>query len=296
MTSGDRSGNAQGRDFRGEALAGADFSGADIRGSDFTGADLRAANFSHSRGGLPVVWAAVVVAGALLIACGVGVVAAMATKGMAERLDTGGDAEQISVWFIAAIGITMMVVGLFSSFRRALIVGALATCAVLAVAVPLLVIRHEFEPQTTAIGIIWGLAIMGTFTIGAVARSIAGIISPVAFLVVALAGAVVARSVGGALFSILISFAAVLWAKRALADPKGAGWLHTVARGLVLGKSTSFRDADLTGADFTKAATGPTDFTGATIKGTNFTGATLTARGKGTPARLLEDARKDESE
>jgi uncharacterized protein YjbI with pentapeptide repeats len=44
--------NLRGRSFKGQNLAGANFSGADIRGADFSEANLRGANFSHAKAGL----------------------------------------------------------------------------------------------------------------------------------------------------------------------------------------------------------------------------------------------------
>ena len=284
------------QDFAGASLAGADFSGADIRGARFADADLRGADFSRSRGGVPPLWAAAVVAGALLIASLVGVVAALATQAMAQRLESGGRADRLAVLVIGGIGITMIVIALLRNFRRAFLVGAIATVAVLTVAVPVLAFRGEFSPQTTAIGVIWLLAIVTAFTIGAVARASAGIISPIAFLVVAAVGALTARSAGGSLFAVLITVAAVILARRTLANPDDAGWLHTGSRKLVLRTATSFREANLTGANFTDAVTGPSDFTDARVSGANFAGASVTGRGKVPPDRLLSTARRDDSD
>ncbi len=49
--------NLQGRDFKGrQDLAGANFSYADIRGANFTNANLTGANFSHAKAGLQKYW------------------------------------------------------------------------------------------------------------------------------------------------------------------------------------------------------------------------------------------------
>lgn len=48
--------NLRGRSFRGQNLEGANFSYADIQGTDFSNANLRRANFSHAQAGLKFVW------------------------------------------------------------------------------------------------------------------------------------------------------------------------------------------------------------------------------------------------
>ena len=286
--------NLRNTNFSGQSLTGADFSDADLRGADFSDADLEGAQFSQSRGGIPPLWAASVVGVALLIASLVGVVAALATAAMAQRVVTGDSTDRLAVLMIAAIGLVTIGIATFRSFRQAFLVGIVATVSVLVVALPILVIRGEFSPQITAISVIWLAAVVGTFTVGAIARATAGIISPTAFLIVAVVGAVVARTAGGTVFAILISIAAVILAGRALTNPDEVRLLHRGAHRFILSKTTSHRRANLTDAVFTDAVTGPSDFTDAIIAGATFERASVTGRGKITPDLLLEAAKKDE--
>lgn len=292
--SGDYRGqNLRNTNFSGQSLTGADFSEADIRGADFSDADLNGAQFSRSRGGVPPLWAATVVGVALLIASLVGVVAALATAAMAQRVTTGDSTDRIAVMVIATIGVLTIGIATFRSIRLALVVGLVMTAAAIVVSMPILVIRGEFSLQVAATSVIWLAAVVGTFTVGAIARATAGIISPVAFLIIAVVGAVVARTSGGRVFAILISFAAVIVARRALANPDEVRWLHRGSHSFLLNKRTSYRRANLTNAVFTDAVTGPSDFTEATITGATFEGASVTGRGKVTPDRLLAAARDD---
>ena len=57
--------NLRGRSFRGKNLEGADFSYADIRGANFTGTNLRGANFTKAKAGLQEQWIVFM----LLISC-----------------------------------------------------------------------------------------------------------------------------------------------------------------------------------------------------------------------------------
>jgi hypothetical protein len=221
----------------------------------------------------------------------VGILAALATTAMAQRVATGDTTDRLAVLIIAAVGLVTIGIATFKSFRQAFLVGIIATVSVLVVALPILVIRGEFSPQATAISVIWLAAVVGTFTVGAIARATAGIISPTAFLIVAVVGALVARTAGGAVFAILISIAAVILAKRALANPDEVHLLHRGSHRFILSKTTSYRRANLTNAVFADAVTGPSDFTDAIITGATFDGASVTGRGKVTPKRLLEAAR-----
>ena len=285
--------NLRRRDFSGGSLAGADFSDADIRGVDFSDADLNGAQFSRSRGGIPPLWVAAFVGATLLIAALVGILAALATTAMTQRVATGDSAERLSVLVVAAIGITTVAIAVFRSLRQALLIGTIALVSAMAVALPVLAIRGDFSPRAMTTSAIWLAAIVGAFIIGAIARATAGIVSPNAFLIVALVGSIAARTAGGAVFAILISVAAVLLAKRALAHPDEVQLLHKGSHHYILSKTTNYRRADLTNAVFTDAATGPSDFTDATITGATFKGASITGRGKVTPERLLEAARND---
>ena len=280
--------------FAGGSLVGADFSDADIRGADFSDADLRGARFCRSRGGISPVWVAAVIAITLLAAAAVGVIAAMATGAMAGRLGSGETMDRAAVLTVTIIGFTMIVIAVFRDLRRAIVVGGIAAAIVLAIVIPLLVIQDAFSARTTAIAVIWVVAIVATFLLGAVARASAGIVSPAAFFVVVAVGALTAKTAGGTILAVLIALAAVILARRALTDPVRAGWLHRVSRRLILNRATRYQRADLSNADFTDAVTGPSDFSDARIAGATFDGASVTRRGKVTPHRLLEAARSDE--
>jgi MFS family permease len=285
--------NLRERDFSGLLLAGADFSDSDIRGADFSDADLTGVQFSRSRGGIPPMWAAAVVTVALVIAAFVGILAALATAAMAQRVATGDSTDRVAVLVIAAVGLATITMATFRNFRQALVLGAVASMVVVAVAVPILVVRGEFSPRVTVTSMIWLAAIVGMFIVGAIARATAGIISPTAFLIVAVVGAATARSAGGALFAILISVAAVVLARRALANPEEVRLLHSGSHRFILSRTTSYRRANLTDANFRDAVTGPSDFSDATVTGATFEGASVTGRGKVTPKQLLEKARND---
>jgi uncharacterized protein YjbI with pentapeptide repeats len=286
--------NLRNHDFAGRSLAGADFRDTDIRGTDFSAADLRGARFSRSRGGVPPLWAALVIAVALLLASLLGVVAALATTAMGQRLSSGEGTDRLAVLVIAAIGVAMITIAVFRDIEQAALVGVVVSAAVFSVVIPLLLIQGNFSAQAAAMSILWLVAIFGTFIVGALARAAAGIISPTAFFIVAAAGALTARNAGGAVFAILIAFAAVIFARRALANPGGAGRLHGSTRRLVLGRVTTYRRANLSDTDFTDAVTGPSDFTDADITGADFSGASVTRWGKLTPDRLLEAARNED--
>jgi hypothetical protein len=288
--------NLRNRDFSRESLGSANFSDADIRGANFSDADLNGARFSRSRGGVPPMWVVAIVGAALLVAALVGIVAALATAAMAQRVATGDNTDRLAVVVITAIGITTIALATFKSFRLAFTTGTLLSALVLAVAVPILLIRDDFSLRVTAISVIWLVAIVGTFAVGAIARATAGIISPIAFLVVAVVGAAAARTVGGTAFAVLIAVSAVILARRALSNPDGVKALHGGTHDFIHRRTTSYRRANLTSAIFTDATTGLSDFTDAVVTGATFEGASVTGRGKVSPERQLRVAAKSDPE
>ena len=122
--------------------------------------------------------------------------------------------------------LTTIAIAVLRSLRQALLFGAIASVLVIAVALPVLTIRGDFSPRAMTTSVIWLAAIIGAFLVGAIARATAGIVSPTAFLIVAVVGSIAARTAGGAIFAILISIAAVVLARRALANPDDVQLLH----------------------------------------------------------------------
>ncbi|MDF5724322.1 MAG: pentapeptide repeat-containing protein [Rhizonema sp. PD37] len=95
--------NLRGRSFRGQNLEGANFSGADIRGTDFTGANLRGANFTGAKAGLQKHWVVILLSLLIFLAIVTGFAAVFTGIVFGNSLQTGSN--DFSAFLIALLGL-----------------------------------------------------------------------------------------------------------------------------------------------------------------------------------------------
>jgi hypothetical protein len=263
----------RGQSFKGKDLSGLDFSGSDIRGTIFTNATLRSVNFSQSIIGLEqdkvIVFSAVL----LLVAVMLGISAGFIGATIGLQFHT--NALEISAKVIAVlIHISFLLIALrkgiaagFSIFALAL---ALAFIAVLIhpIAIPIagaIAIAIVIDCCVVAVTIVAAIvAIVGNIAMNTrIAWAIAA-----AF---AIAFAVTLRQTH-------TSIAAIAIATTAMILSAYVGWrtLRTREQISVLGRTlfapwgTSFRGADLTGANFSQVLLRNTDFRRAILTKTHW--------------------------
>ncbi len=213
--------NLRGRSFRGQNLAGANFSCADIRSTDFTGASLIGANFNNAKTGLRRRWAFLLV---------------------------------LLSWLLAGIS------GIFSLFNGALV---------------LLIFDTKSENQISGwvaliLFIVIFAAIIRQGINAAVAGAVAFVGAVAAAAVVAVAVAVAFAVAFAAAFAFAVAFAVafafvsslpnIYIAHQALKGNEKYTIIRTTTIAFAAFGGTSFRNADLTDADFTQATLKSTDF------------------------------------
>ncbi len=269
--------NLRGRNFKGQDLEGANFSGADISGTDFTGAILVGANFSNAKAGLQKRWVIVLVVISLLLSGLSGF--SSAVSGLLVSYIFSHYSEYQIVGLVAIITqIIFFVVtirsGIQTGFGTVTVVGSGAGAIVGAI----IVAKVFAGAFAFAIGVAFAGAITFALTFAfafavadanvfAVAFVFAIGVSIGVFVIrtftvastVALAIAVACANAGAlALFGVYIGLQAIK------GDEKHA-LVRNIAVTCATYGGTSFRDADLTNADFTQATLKNTDFTGATL-------------------------------
>ena len=136
----------------------------------------------------------------------------------------------------------------------------------------------KFTGTGTGIGAFYGalalclLVLM--FFVGTISRAGAGALSSnIIFFVVAIGGAMFGRSLGGGIGTVVMAVACMIISKRALKGTKGFELLNLVSLKVNSYFGTSFRSADLTGANFSNSVIKNTDFTGAKLSGVNWENA-----------------------
>ncbi|NEP10066.1 MAG: hypothetical protein F6K14_07580 [Symploca sp. SIO2C1] len=217
------------RDFSGECLRGQSFQGENLAGADFSEADIRRANFTNAY-----------LRGAKF--CG-------AKAGLQRRWAVF---LVVVLWMLSALsGIFSIWIGtvvswaLDTSFKEDIIAGIVS-----------LIVPAVFLIFTMRKGLAAGfgaVAVIGAVTVagfGAVVVAGGGV-----FVV---PGAVAAGVAAGMAVAVALSGAYLGW--RVLRGDQRDAWIRTIAIAFAATGGTTFRDADLTDADFTGARLKSTDF------------------------------------
>ncbi|NJM20586.1 MAG: pentapeptide repeat-containing protein [Richelia sp. SM1_7_0] len=253
--------NLRGRSFKGQNLAGADFSHADIRGTNFTGANLRGANFTGAKAGLQKRWALLLVLLSWLLSGISGFLSLFNTVLISSVLDSSASCEnQISIWVALIVTIIIYIIIIRQRISVSLaFAGAFAFVGAIAGA------EAEAGAFAAAIAGTVVAAVAGAFAAaiaGTVVAAIAGTVVAAiagAFVFVGAFAVVVVVVVGGAgAFAVAAVSAYIAW--RSLKGDEKYVLVRNAAVAFAAIGGTSFRGADLTDADFTKARLKSTDF------------------------------------
>ena len=227
--------NLRGQSFKGKDLSGANFIEADIRGTNFTNTTLTGANFKGAKAGLQRRWATALVIGLWVLSGLSGIYALLFGVLIAEW----GDSLQFII--TSCFALIVFAVSWLINIRKGLVLGlrpfTVAGALVRAVA---LYFAFAFT-ATFAVGLI---LVVGAFA-GAVTRT----------PTVAVAAAITAT------VTVISSY--IGW-RTLTRDEDPYGFREFVIAFAAIG-GTSFRNADLTNADFTSATLKSTDFRNATL-------------------------------
>ncbi len=292
--------NLRGHSFKDKNLTGANFKNADIQGADFTNAILVGANFNNTKAGLQSQWIIALVIVSLLLSTLSGFIAAWAGIYVGSRL-IDSDLTYVSareVTLIIGFAVFFFVTirqGLGAGLRTVALAGVLVVEFGVALSVALTITGAETELLAMALAINRAGALAGVLAVAwavvgilggalavalavalivALAGVVAGVVALAVALIVALAGAgAVALTVAGALAVAVVTAGSttllggyVAW--RALAGDKKFALIRRFVVAFAATGGTSFRDADLTDANFTQATLKNTNFSNAILKRT----------------------------
>jgi len=276
--------NLRGKSFRGEDLSDADFSGCDLRGTDFSNAVLVNANFTNAVAGLHGQRALALLAVLLVSACVLGLVAGFVGAFAEVRFVSVNQTEQAAFAWITPI----VIIGFtFVSLTRSMSVGF----GIFAVAFVLTTVGALISPAAVPIaGTVAAAIAINSLVAGATAAVSALLVAAVlafriryavligAVFIVAFAIAIVyteatapTSSIASAISvaSIVLPLASYVgW--RALKGDRKHTITWMVATFLATKWGTSFRGADLTNADFSRAVLKSTDFSRAILTNTRW--------------------------
>ncbi|NES83650.1 MAG: low-complexity protein [Moorea sp. SIO2B7] len=278
MTHEFHSANLRGADFRGKNLTEADFSYADIRGADFRNAVLVGANFSNARAGLRTFRTISLVALSLILSLLAGLMAGYAGALIGHLLNV----QTYGASFFGGLCLVALAIFLIVIIRQGLGV-TLATLAEIVAAC--LILALAFFPNNQE-----GLLKGTIFT----TQALAGAMASVGNMAVAITlGRAMALPKPRALVGFLAFIGAVVGVLLGVTEEEAfpvaglvslaaialgiyVGWqamvpnpkyrlIRRLAVGIVTQGGTSFRNANLTDADFTQATLKSVDFRQATL-------------------------------
>ncbi|MBD2249082.1 pentapeptide repeat-containing protein [Nostoc sp. FACHB-888] len=287
--------NLRGRSFKGQNLVGANFSGADIRSADFTGANLTDANFSHAKAGLQKSWIVTLILFGLLVSIlstSMSVFGSTPTKVSVFTILSESHTNTRYLTLLGQSGV-LFILTIGWGFQIALEAGAIIPVITWSLTKILAIFR--IIPSNEAVVAIQS-GILGGAVIGTWLLAIAGVMAiNVSILIVIvrinnhlinliLAGAVTIIIAIIGIFSvagcnlkafttsgsgvIVATCIAVYVSWRILLKDKKFAWILRLAINIVSTRGTSFRNANLTSANFNQAIINSTDLRNAIIKQT----------------------------
>jgi hypothetical protein len=271
--------NLAGKSFRGQDLSGANFSGADLRGTDFTDAMLRGADFTGIKSGLlPIQKLIVLMASfmsSILLGGLAGWVDALVELEFHNSDGFGGIAPKISAkWIVLVIllvfGYVAQRYGLtagFSTFIFALVVAGISafistSFVAIAAGMVLAITVVAFIAVVTSIVVILSLTTALSVSLTAAAIVIAAFAPVFTWVAAPTAG----ESAVVLAIAVTVISAYIGWQAFQGDDRHAVLW--GIAENFATRQGTSFRGADLTGADFSQAKLKSTSFNGAILNRT----------------------------
>lgn len=271
--------NLQGNSFKNKKLTGANFSHCDIRGVDFTRANLTNADFSHAKAGLNSYWVVISFFLSLILGFLAGAVAVFISSFLCSQ-----NLNEVIAGTVTLIGcITFLIISVKKGFGNAFItvIGILGAIGTLAgfgsVAFNQVVIGYIALSTATNVCLsiiaVASIAVFLSFIIVVASTKMAksSLISAsiTAILIPSTARSKIALNIANkgwlgititAGIAIFIIILCAKIGKHILADEENHAFIRRVAIAIGAMGGTSFREANLTGVNFTGAILRNTDF------------------------------------
>ncbi len=301
--------NLRGHNFKGQNLTGAKFIGADIRGANFTNAILKEADFTRAKAGLQRRWTIFLVTISLFLSLISGLILGFASSWAAVFFIPDIIRQYtiipgvlvltvLAIFFIPTIHQTLRTVAVPVAVARAVagarigaVAGAIAVAGVvaaaMAVAGPVAGVMAVAMAVVGAVAVAvagQGIYLALRYLIGngqevLIRKGVVGVVMAVPVVVAGVVGvavvvagsgpATVAAAVAAAVAVAVVGLGIYLaWC--ALAGDEKHAFVRTVAIAFAAIGGTSFRNADLTDANFTEATLKSTDFRTANLTRTCF--------------------------
>jgi hypothetical protein len=262
--------NLQNASFENEDLHNIQFVDSDLRGTDFSNADLTHATFKHVKTGIPPRNAIWLFLAALAVSILSGFLAMLVGRMVQSMLASGDDKIRTAgictiVMIIAFISYVLWkggqnVIGhlILAATILAMLTGIIAYFSGLGTGKGMLYLVLSF------------FLLVFMFIVGTIARAAAGSMSNIIFLIVALAGGMFGKSIGGGIGTVIMAVTCAYVSKKALSGAHGFEFLKKIARGITSRFGTSFRNSIMSEVYFSDSKIQNADFTHADISRVNW--------------------------
>lgn len=279
---GGRPPSLQGQDLRGRSLrrrqlAGADLRGADLRGADLSGADLRGADLREARTGAGLAWATTVVGGALALSVATGLLSGLGGRYLTQLWQSDAMIDQVLSVFVTSALVVLVLASVVVGLGRTLRTVVPVLAATLAVAWIVTVLSGLGTGHMALAALAWVMAVAVVVILALAARALAGGVRALAFMLVAVSGALSGALLGGGVAATIVAIGTVIAAQRSLRGAPGYTRLARLVAAINARGGTSFQDADLSNARLEDTTLQACDLRGARLDGAHLDGARLRA-------------------
>lgn len=262
--------NFQNASFQNQDLTNVRFTDSDLRGTDFTGADLSGAHFKNIKTGISPRNVAWLFFTALCVSLLSGFFAMLVGRMVQTMLASEDDKIRIAGIFSIVMIVVFIAYALWKGGRNT-INHLLLPSTILAI---LTGVVAYFSGLGTGRGMLYLVLsfflLVVMFVVGTIARAAAGTLSNIIFLVVALAGGMFGKSIGGGIGTVLLAVSCAYVSKKALAGAKGFEYLKKIAFAITTRFGTSFRNSIMTDVYFFDSKIQNADFSNTDISHVNW--------------------------
>jgi hypothetical protein len=214
-----------------------------------------------------------VVGGALALSVGTGLLAGLGGRYLAQLLGSEAPTDQVLSVLVTSVLIVFVLATVLVGLGRALrtVVPVLAGTFVVAWIVTVASDLGTGRMALAALGFVVAIALVVVLAIAA--RVLAGGVRALAFMLVAVSGALSGALLGGGVAATVVAIGTVVAAQRSLHGAPGYPWLADLVAGIHTHAGTRFRDADLRGARLEGTTLRACDLRGAKLEGAQLEGA-----------------------
>jgi hypothetical protein len=256
--------------FKNADLSNANFSGSDLRGADFSGSNLTGAHLMNTKIGITPGSTVFIFIVALIVSALSGYFAMLAGQTTQTMLAS----EDPNIRYSGILSLIVALVFILYSFWRG------GSKAIRQLVIPVIIIATVmgligyFSGMGTGMGMFYlGLSVILVtimLVVGTVARTAAGALSNIVFMVVAIAGSVFSNTLGGGIGTMILAVSCALISKKAMKGSEHHSVLARISEFVTRKFGTSFRSSKLAGGNFSKAVIRNADFTNADISSVNW--------------------------